>query len=188
MYYYCSVKTKRGCFMIKKIIALVMAAFCVGLGAGMLFNSASAGMQSPAPEAVVQAANGAQTSRITATLERDSPFDRIKEDQILVYPDRVVIDLKNAEWSTFTDTNSMDPVLDAGTNAIQIVPKSPADIHIGDIASYETEYGIIIHRVVDIGYDENGWYAVFKGDNNALPDPAKVRFEQIKRVVVALIY
>ena len=122
------------------------------------------------------------------TSEQPSPADRVKESQIYVYPDEVVINIENAVWSTFTDTNSMDPVIDAGANAIQIVPKSPTEIQVGDIISYDTSIGTVIHRVIEIGYDDKGWYAIAKGDNNSEPDPSKVRFEKIKRVVVAIIY
>ena len=122
--------------------------------------------------------------------EVTSPYDRIKEEQIHVYNDKVVIDLNDAEWASFTDTNSMDPVLDEGTNAIEIVPKSYNEIHTGDIVSYKSSYvdGTIIHRVKSIGYDPEGWYAIMKGDNNPTEDPEKVRFEQVKRIVVAIIY
>jgi len=122
--------------------------------------------------------------------EHPSPFDRIKEDQIHVYSNRVVIDIDNVEWSRFSDTNSMDPVIDNSANAIQIVPETPEDIHVGDIVSYKSDYsdGIIIHRVYETGYDEIGWYAIMKGDNISQPDPGKVRFNQVKRVVIGIIY
>ncbi len=128
--------------------------------------------------------------RTTSPQEVASPSDRITEDQIHVYNSRIIIDLENAEWASFTDTNSMDPVIDAGSNAIEIIPKVPEDIHIGDIVSYESEYadGVIIHRVIQIGNDDGGWYAVMKGDNNPEKDPGKIRFSQIRRVVVAIIY
>lgn len=117
-----------------------------------------------------------------------NPKDRIPESDIFVYSDHVVLNIKNAQWSKFTDTNSMDPVIDAGANALHIVPQYPEDIQIGDIISYESEYGIIIHRVKQIGYDQDGWYAIAKGDNNPTDDPFRVRFNQIKRVVVGIIY
>jgi hypothetical protein len=123
-------------------------------------------------------------------VERVSPCDHIKEGQILVTETGVNIDMKDAEWATFTDTNSMDPVIDAGANAIEFVPSSEKDICVGDIVSYTSDYasGTIIHRIVETGYDSDGWYAIFKGDNLAYRDPEKVRFSQIKRVVVAIIY
>lgn len=122
--------------------------------------------------------------------ERASPRDRIPERDIGVYKDRVVISVKDAQWSTFTDTNSMDPVIDAGANAIQVVPESADEIQVGDIISYRSEYagGIFIHRVVHKGQDERGTYFIAKGDNLPTSDPGKIRFEQIERVVVAIIY
>ena len=126
----------------------------------------------------------------TGAEELPSPCNRVSEDQIFVYKDRIVIDFANAEWATFTDTNSMDPVIDSGANAIEYVPKTAEEICVGDIASYESKYadGILIHRVVETGYDNDGWYAIMKGDNNSYRDPGKIRFDQIKRVVVAIIY
>lgn len=122
--------------------------------------------------------------------ERISPQDRIKEDQIHVFEDQVIIDLPGAEWASFTDTNSMDPVIDEGMNAIEIIPDSPEDIHVGDIVSYHSELAgsTIIHRVVATGHDSKGWYATFRGDNLSQDDPEKVRFDQVRRVVVAVIY
>ena len=122
--------------------------------------------------------------------EKPSPYDWVTENKISVEKDKVVINVPNAQWSKFTDTNSMDPVIDEGANAIQIVPSDRSQIHVGDIVSYESDYadGIIIHRVIEIGYDDKGWYCIMKGDNNPGNDPGKVRFSQIRRVVVAIIY
>lgn len=122
--------------------------------------------------------------------DKASPKDRIKESQIKVYEDRIVIEIKNAQWSRFTDTKSMDPVIDSGANAIQIVPENEDQIEIGDIISFETKYtdGIIIHRVIAKETDKDGTYFITKGDNNENPDPEKIRFSQIKRVLIAIIY
>jgi len=122
--------------------------------------------------------------------ERPSPSDWVREDQIIVEDNKVTIKVEGAQWSKFTDTNSMDPVIDEDANAIQIVPKSESQIQVGDIVSYKSAYadGIIIHRVMEIGYDEKGWYCLMKGDNNKDPDPGKVRFNQIRRVTIAIIY
>jgi len=123
-------------------------------------------------------------------IEKLSPSDWIKEDQILVYDNKVIIDIENAEWASFTDTNSMDPVIDENAHAIEIAPKSYRDIQEGDIVSYSLEgiEGTIIHRIVETGFDSDGWYAITKGDNLDKKDPFKIRFENIKRVVVAIIY
>jgi len=122
--------------------------------------------------------------------ERDSPYDHIKESQIHVTDSGVTIDIQGAEWAKFTDTNSMDPVLDEWANAIEFIPTSPDQIHVGDIVSYYSEIAdtTIIHRVVEYGEDAEGPYWIFKGDNIPIRDPEQVRFEQIRRVVVAIIY
>lgn len=122
--------------------------------------------------------------------ERISPFDWIKQGQIHVYDDKVIIDIDDPQWAIFTDTNSMDPVIDAGAHAIEVVPTSPDQIHVGDIVSYKSEFadGTVIHRIVETGEDSQGWYCKAKGDNNAFEDPGKIRFGQIQRVLVAIIY
>jgi hypothetical protein len=122
--------------------------------------------------------------------ERHSPCDRVKESQIFVTNERIVIEFQDAEWATFTDSNSMDPVLDIGANALEYVPKSADEICLGDIVSYHSQYaeGVIIHRIVEIGYDNVGWYATLKGDNLEYNDPEKVRFDKIERVVIGIIY
>ncbi|MDD5086838.1 MAG: hypothetical protein PHV16_03735 [Candidatus Nanoarchaeia archaeon] len=129
-------------------------------------------------------------SQLRTAPELNSPTDWIKEDQINVYSNRVVIEIKDPEWASFTNTNSMDPVIDETSHAIQIVPKSKEDISVGDIISYKSDYaeGIIIHRVIKIGEDERGWYCIVKGDNNPTQDPGKIRFSQITRILVAIIY
>jgi hypothetical protein len=120
--------------------------------------------------------------------ERTSPQDHIAENKIEVYQDRVVIRIDNPKWASFADTNSMDPVFDAGSNAIQITPTSPDQIEVGDIISYRHNGKVIIHRVIEKGIDGEGWYFIVKGDNNAQPDPNRVRFEDVTRVVVAVVY
>ncbi|MFC2134860.1 hypothetical protein ACFLTH_09600 [Bacteroidota bacterium] len=122
--------------------------------------------------------------------EQPSPSDWVKNEQIEVYSDRVILDIKDAQWAVFTNTNSMDPIFDETSNGIEIVPKSEADISIGDIVSYNSEYadGSIIHRVIYKGQDEQGTYFIMKGDNNPTSDPGKVRFSQMNRVLVAVIY
>lgn len=120
--------------------------------------------------------------------ELSSPSDWVKEEQIRVYENGIILDVKNASWANFTDTNSMDPLIDEQVNAIEILPEDADQINAGDIISYKTKYGIIIHRVIEKGEDEEGIYYIVKGDNNRLRDPFKVRFEDVKGVVVAIVY
>lgn len=124
------------------------------------------------------------------SIEKASPSDHVKEHQIHVYSDRVYIDQEDIVWSTFTDTNSMDPLLDVGANGLEIVPKSPKEVNVGDVISYRSKYasGIIIHRVIEKGRDGKGIFFIAKGDNNAEKDPEKIRFDQIEGVLVGVIY
>jgi len=120
--------------------------------------------------------------------ERISPYNWINENQIHVLNDKIIIDIPNPEWAAFTNTNSMDPVIDEAANAIEIVPDSPDDVHLGDIVSYRKGGDTIIHRVIGKGEDSEGVFFIMKGDNNPSKDPGKIRFEQIQRIVVAIIY
>jgi len=123
--------------------------------------------------------------------EQISPQNHISESQIAVYTDKVVLDIPDVKWATFSDTNSMDPFFDTGAYALQIVPNSPSDIAVGDVVSYslsESPKLHIIHRVVHIGEDSQGLYYILKGDNVRVSDPGKVRFEQIDRVLIGVLY
>jgi len=119
-----------------------------------------------------------------------SPSDIIKERQIVIYEDRIVIFVDNAKWSRYADSNSMDPVIDAGANGLQIIPGSTDDIQIGDIVTYEPDWTdkLVVHRVIDIGMDDEGWYAVTKGDNSTFTDPGKIRFEQMRYLLIGVVY
>ncbi len=107
-----------------------------------------------------------------------SPYDHIKEDQIHVYGNKVVIDFRNRSftWSRYADTNSMDPVFDYGHNGIEVVPKSQEEIHAGDVLVYRHGNSLIPHRCIEIGFDTRGWFCKVKGDNNKYPDPVTIRF------------
>ena len=117
-----------------------------------------------------------------------SPHDRIKESQIFVYDDRVVLQMKDASLAEYANTNSMDPLLGDMSNGLEVMPESEDDIYVGDVIVYETDIGLIVHRVVEIGSDEDGKYFILKGDNNTSKDPYKVRFDQIRYVLVGVLY
>ena len=127
---------------------------------------------------------------ITGNFALKTPFDRIKEDKIKILSDRIIIFIDKPQLAYFAPTGSMKPVLNEKSNAIEVVPKSEQDLHVGDIASYKSRESddIIIHRIIKISYDSKGWYCIFKGDNNDKPDNERVRFSQIQRVVVGILY
>lgn len=122
--------------------------------------------------------------------EKDSPIDRIGDNQILVYDGMVVLNVSGVEWAKYTDTNSMDPLLDDTANGLEIRPETEEDIGVGDVIVYEPKWtqGLLAHRVISIGEDEQGTYYTVKGDNSESADPEKVRFNQISGVLVGVLY
>ncbi|MFT4344034.1 MAG: signal peptidase I [Candidatus Woesearchaeota archaeon] len=167
--------------------ALVFIGLLIAFSLGWLLSDVYIALDWERPSIVGYAIAG---SNDIQTIDRLSPSDIISQEQIRVYSDRVVIYIDNPRWATFTDTKSMDPVIDSGAFALQIVPERPEQIHEGDIISFRTPYadGVIIHRVIETGVDEFGWYARTKGDNNPAPDPGKVRFESITKQLFGIIY
>ncbi|MBI2135426.1 signal peptidase I [Candidatus Woesearchaeota archaeon] len=129
-------------------------------------------------------------SEILNNKEKRSPSDRIKESDLEVFNNKIIINIKSPDWRKFIDSNSMDPLIDENSTTIEISPKNPDEIKIGDIISYdvdEFDYALV-HRVVEIGNDEEGIYFITKGDNYFKNDPYKVRFGQIEGIVVGILY
>jgi hypothetical protein len=116
-----------------------------------------------------------------------APSNWIKEDQIHVYEDKIVIDIEGPSLSKYAPSGSMKPVLDAGANGIRVKPETSEDIYVGDIISFISGSDLVVHRVVEKGYDDGGVYFITKGDNNDFDD-GKVRFGQVRYVTVALIW
>lgn len=168
--------------MFKQFI-ITSLAFLLGIVASIAFVGISA-VEIPAFDSSYPSVQDG----VLKAKERISPSDWIKQDEITLYQDGVSFNVDNPQWAVFADTNSMDPVFDSTSHAIEIIPKSAEDVHVGDIVSYSADNGTIIHRVIETGYDSEGWYAMFKGDNNPVKDPDKVRFKDIRRIVVAIIY
>jgi|TARA_Y100000310_G_scaffold335338_2_gene417081 hypothetical protein len=125
------------------------------------------------------------------TITRLAPHNRIEEEDIAVFDDRIVIDLKSLKgrktsWSTYADSGSMKPTLGKGCNGLEFVPKTPQEIYEGDIIAFSKNGGLVVHRVIKTGYDAEGWFAIAQGDNNEFSD-GKVRFHQTEYITYAII-
>lgn len=131
----------------------------------------------------VASANGISDSSLT-------PADRVAEEEIRASSDAVLIRLPNATIGAINETNSMGGLLGNGSSAIMIKPKSAEDLHQGDIVAYHSDEaaGLVAHRIARIGEDEQGWFAITKGDSSKTKDPGKVRFEQVRYIVVGVLY
>lgn len=171
----------------EKIILLLVGLFALIF----LFTLSSFVVSSGYVEIPALSSFGLRINEVTSSLfDKPSPGDWIKEDQIYIYQDRIVIFLPNPTVSFFADTNSMDPSIDFTANGIEIKPQSPEQIQVGDIIVFKpnlnkNEY--IVHRVIEIGTDELGWYCITKGDN-ALQNDGKIRWPQVEAVMVIIIY
>jgi len=176
-----------------KILIIVAVSFAVGLIIGLASNTQATTLKDYSDGVSYELPQTIQTFSTLITgkaIERPSPKQRITKDKVEVYKDKVILDLKDVVWASFTNTNSMDPLLDESSYALETVPKSEDDIQVGDIISYETPLaeGTIIHRVVYKGYDDKGVFFKAKGDNLPNADPGTIRFSQIKRVLIAVLY
>ena len=176
----------RGHLLIYFVVVLAVALGWIGHFLYLDFSASSEEkVVVPGQDGVLEKVNNFLTF---SSAEIMSPNDHITEEQIKVYDDHVVLDVDDPVWSSFTDTNSMDPLLDAGANGIEIKPNSEEDIHVGDVISYKSGNGVVIHRVIAIEKDEQGIYYVVKGDNNPIPDKEKVRFSDVQGILVAVVY
>ncbi len=119
--------------------------------------------------------------------EASAPSDSIKENQIEIYQDKVILRIRNVSLGSYASTGSMRPLFDAAANGLRIVPKSENEINVGDIITFENDAVLIVHRVIEKGQDEQGTYFVTKGDNNFAAD-GKIRFSDIKYKTIGILY
>jgi hypothetical protein len=119
--------------------------------------------------------------------QNQAPSNYINESQIHIYNDSVCIDIINASLSSYTATGSMTPTLSERADGIEIPIIDKSQINLGDLITYSKDNETIIHRVIEIGIDMDGWYIKEKGDFNIGIDE-KIRWEQIKYKTIVLIY
>lgn len=127
---------------------------------------------------------------ISNSKDKATISNTLTENDINVFKDKVVINIKEPKWAKIAPTNSMLPILNENTYVLQVTPLCPKEVNVGDIVSYKPENSskIIIHRVVHKDEDGEGPYFVLKGDNNPTNDPGKVRCSQIDRKLVGILY
>jgi len=121
----------------------------------------------------------------STTTTNNAPSNWIKINQIQVTGDSIMINIPNTSISSYAPTGSMKPTFDTGANGIRIIPNSAEQIETGDIVTFGDQN--IVHRVIEKGKDEAGYWFVTKGDNNQMSD-GKIRFEDIKYVTIGVLY
>jgi signal peptidase I len=139
-------------------------------------------------QAILDKCGSACPANESKSTDLPSPIVRIPLSDVLIMENKVIIDIPDVQHGIVSASKSMDPFLDENTVVLEITPKNAAEIHLGDIIIYKYGGERVIHRVVSIGHDDDGWFAITKGDNNLKEDPEKVRFEQVAGIVVGIIY
>ena len=104
-------------------------------------------------------------------------------------------------YTLFIDTNrtiipsqstgkSMYPSMYSDSFQIYLKPLNISELEIGDVIWYKkaSSKNGIVHRIVKIGIDDSGWYARTKGDNNLVQDRTRVRFNEIRGVLIGITY
>tara|TARA_B100001971_G_C18054584_1_gene464596 strand:- start:295 stop:762 length:468 start_codon:yes stop_codon:yes gene_type:complete len=122
-----------------------------------------------------------------STLEINPPSNYVDEEDIIIMNDRIILKIPNATLSNYKDTGSMGPFLNGDANGIRVVPSSEEDINVGDIISYRVVDFLVVHRVVEKGYDDDGIYFITQGDTNLIND-GKIRFSDIEYVTIGIIW
>ena len=117
----------------------------------------------------------------------EAPSDYIKEGQIQIYENSVVINVEGASIGRYASTGSMIPILNEYSNGIKIKPKSEEEIKVGDIITFDQNGVLIVHRVIVKDTDDEGVYFITKGDNN-LTNDGKIRFEDIRYKTIGIIW
>jgi len=76
--------------------------------------------------------------------------------------------LFNSVIVAFVEGISMEPLFRAGD---LVILQKPNDLKIGDVIVYKKNNGaLVIHRIIDVAYCQNGVFYIVQGDNNPIPD------------------
>ena len=120
-----------------------------------------------------------------------SPRVPIKWDDIIIQNnDTVTVKLlPHVVKTTVQNTNSMEALLDA--NHIVILSNNQVykdALKLGSIVVWLSSPSNIIHSIVEIGEDEQGWYCYTQGANIDSRDTVKVRKVNIDWVALMVIW
>ena len=131
---------------------------------------------------------------ITACTYSLPPSHKINAENIIINPNYVIINEKNLCKVEILKINSgsMLPTITQDSIVLCKIPKQE-ELVVGDIVYYEkdgcvTNYNKVLHRIIKTNNDEKGIYYITKGDANIQSDLCKLRFNDIKAVIVGVIY
>ena len=130
-----------------------------------------------------------------------SSCNKISIDDVVTYKSQTIINKEDISKGRVQGTGSMLPIIPPHATILYVVPKNEEEICVGDVVyytptqedcgwlvKYDIKYDAVLHRVIEKRIDTDGEYFLLKGDSNGGQDPCKVRFKNIKQVMVGIIY
>ncbi len=126
--------------------------------------------------------------------ELPSPRVKIEPQEINYDPNTEVLTISNVKsplWvTTVRDSNSMEPLVDIGHIVVLSQnPKYLDDLNVGDIIVWKRADGVdVIHSIIEINQDEDGWYCRTQGLNIPQPDQEKIRKDKVKWVALLVVW
>ncbi|MDO8628555.1 MAG: hypothetical protein Q7R56_02265 [Nanoarchaeota archaeon] len=151
--------------MYKIIIGLLIITFSLGWLANELYHNPPLRLEHPFPGLPEQA----------------SPHQRIRINDLSQTKDHLTINQDNTILVTYTNTNSMDPLLDDNSIGIEI-PYQGQKLGIGDIISYTYEEQHLVHRITAI----EGTTYTMQGDNSNTTHT--IQQKDIKGILIGILY
>jgi len=131
-------------------------------------------------------------SKPAGTFDVPSSRDFIPYANISYDSEKEIIQIKdippNIWLAGVDDTNSMDPVVDAGHTCILTNNFEHKDLTVGDVVVYQYYTKKIMHRIVKITKDSEGRIFTLRGDNTGRHDPFILRDQNIKWLLLGIIY
>lgn len=109
----------------------------------------------------------------------------------LLTPAALIVSYPNISLDLgLTTSNSMHPSIPVGQTVISTSFFDPENLPVGAIAVYRSSFSNvpIAHRIISVEGEGADRCYIFQGDNNAVPDSACVRPEQIQSVALGVLF
>lgn len=163
----------------------VLGIFIIILIGGLTFASILAGLDSTFVPIEGKAITLISPFSDNINNKGHTPKDRVDEKDIQLRHDKVIIKLSEASLSTLEDANSDSSLFSPGTQGLVMNISSASELKEGDIVSYysSSKGRMVFGRISKIGTDKQGWYAQLYSEGRL-----KIRFNQLNKVVVAVLY
>jgi hypothetical protein len=120
--------------------------------------------------------------------EIPSPQIRIGTDSIAFLPDKVIINKPGIMGSTYTNTNSMDPILDQGMTGLSYPVNKDTELYEGDIITYDINGRLYTHTIKYILQNNNEKIYIVSGTTSNFLLNSKVPHNKVLYVKVGNIF